>query len=227
LSLANAEEDRIGASSEGSVVKVFEYPAGYFVYVAFSDELTAGETSSATEFELNFICRKFLFTPNQAATLSIGDNVKNETMEYAARGADGLIYTIGTAETATSSSILLAKVNSATTTPTKIFSKDFGSGTRVKGVSVFPLGGFCYVLADKLNEATGTRDIWVTRVSAFDGSQDQFWTGGVTIGTPANDDYGCRIFETSNGDIVVLGTISITNQKKLALIKLNPIGGFD
>jgi hypothetical protein len=46
------------------------------------------------------------------------------------------------------------------------------------------------------------------------------------FGGSNNDDTGSRILQLDNGDVLILGTMELVNQKKMALIKIKPDGSF-
>ncbi|CAN0475857.1 unnamed protein product, partial [Phaeothamnion confervicola] len=47
-----------------------------------------------------------------------------------------------------------------------------------------------------------------------------------TFGAANNDDTASAIEELDNGDLLVLGTMELVNQKKMALIKIKANGSF-
>lgn len=211
---------RVGGSPSGMAVKVFETTPERFMSAEYSDLLWDQNPS----YEPNFCFRNFNFDPSSTSGqyTIIGDNVRQEFMSQTVASPQGSFYSIGTSVgSLTSSTIFITKTRSfATGSPVKIFQKNFGSG-RLEGVSIYPAGTFCYVLANTISEVDGTRDIWLTRVNSFTGDQDSEWTSGFTFGTTANDDTGKVVAESPTGDIIILGTMNLTNQKKIALIKLS------
>lgn len=68
------------------------------------------------------------------------------------------------------------------------------------------------------------------------GNRSDIWVGRLTsefvidfqkaIGGPNTDDRVSRVMELPGGDVLVLATMDITNQRKIALIKLRPNGNF-
>ena len=228
FSITGSNEDRVGSSVVGSAIKVFETTSGKFFTAEYSNQITAGEPNIASSFEHNFWFRNFNFDPGSAAEgqLFIGDNTREEYMNKTVSVGDDNFYSIGASILQPSSTnIFVTKVRSTDSGPVKLFETSFGLG-QMEGISISPGISSCYVLANRISEADGTRDIWITKISAFTGAQDPAWVNGFTFGTPANDDTGSVVIEASNGDIVILGTIGLTNQRKIALIKLTPDGKF-
>lgn len=224
----NSEQDRVGSSSVGSAVKVYETTPGLFMTSEFSDKLTNGEPAVEADYEQNFGFKNFSIGPQSisGAELIIGDNIREERMNQTVVSANADFYSIGTSVLLpNSNSIFITKVRSQSGGPVKLFESSIGIGSN-EGVSISSGVSSCYVLANKINESDGTRDIWLTKISAFTGSQDPAWVNGFTFGSPTNDDTASVVVEAPNGDIVVLGTIGLTNQRKIALIKLTPDGKF-
>ena len=215
--------DRVGGSTDGSAIKVFETSPGEFTAVEYSDILTGGES----DYELNFGFINFSIGPTSPSDLAlyIGDIIKDEVMNQAVYGADGSLYSIGTSINVTGgSSIFITKIRSTSGDPFQQFASTFSSG--VQGVSIFNSGLSCYVLGNAISESDGTRDIWLTRVNSITGEQDSKWINGLTFGTATNDDTGKVVMTGPDGNIVILGTVNLTNQRKITLIKLSPDGKF-
>jgi hypothetical protein len=221
---AGSFADRVGRSSVGSAIKVYENSNGSFTYVAYADELENGTTDVV--YENNFIFRTFTSDPKNVPSTFVGDETKEEIIKRSFRSADGSIYAIGTAYSSpTTSTIFLAKARNSVTAPTKVYENDFGIG-RLEGVSIYANNSSCLVLANRFDDADGTRDIWLTRVNAITGDQEPLWINGLSFGTTTNDDTGSVVIEVPNGDILILGTFNLTNQRKMALIKLKANGSF-
>jgi hypothetical protein len=224
--LSPVDTTRVGGSPSGMAVKVFETSPERFMSAEYSDLLWDQNPS----YETNFCFRNFNFDPSSTSGdyTIIGDNVRQEFMSQTISSSGGSFFSIGTSVgSLTSSTIFITKTRSSSTgSPMKIFQNNIGSG-RMEGVSIFPSGAFCYILSNTISEADGTRDIWLTRVNAFTGDQDSEWASGFTFGTSTNDDTGKVVAESPSGDIVILGTMNLTNQKKIALIKLSADAKFN
>ena len=75
-----------------------------------------------------------------------------------------------------------------------------------------------FLLANEMR-LTGTHNISLTKIEQ---SGDVLWT--VSLGSEEKDDLAAAVTELSNGRIIVLGTIVIGDQTKMALFKLNSQG---
>lgn len=227
----DSSQDRKGGSTLGSVVKVFETAPGVFMNAEYSNHLTDGEAVAALNFERNFVFNAFRADPRIAAgsILYAGDGVREEYMNQTVSSPEGSFYSIGTSiGLANSSTVFITKTrmvsDGSNLNVLKSFENSFGNFA--EGVSIFPSGAACYVVGNIVSESDGTRDIWLTKVNSFTGDQYPAWTSGFTFGTPTNDDTGKVVAEAPNGDIIILGTMNLTNQKKIALIKVNKVGKF-
>lgn len=229
FSLAGTTEDRIGSSSIGSAVKVFENATGGFLYAAYSNQPTDGEPNVADSYELNFIFRSFSFDPGNVFTRYVGDDSKNEVMTQAFRSSDGSVYAIGTATdiASSNSTVLYTKIRNSVTVPSKQYENDFRpvGADNCEGVSIFANATTCLLLVNKIS-TDATRDVCLLKANAITGDIETSWTQGLTFGTPANDDMGNVVMLTPKGDILILATFNLTNQRKMTLIKLTENGGF-
>lgn len=210
---------RIGLSSLGSGVKIFEGPSPDFYYAGYSDELIGSE-SVATDYELNFVFRKFTTDPSSVSSVYAGDSDidDNEEMSSIAKSGSGLTYlAVGTRTDGSGDKTMVAStVNVNFTAPSSM--QNLLNDAEAISVSASGATSFL-VVGNKISP--GGRDIWLSKVdnnlnSIFD----------VTFGGSNNDDTASTVAELPNGDIVVLGTMELTNQKKIALIKLKSNGGF-
>jgi hypothetical protein len=211
---------RVGGSSEGAAIKVFETSPEKFMVAEYSDIVR-----NQDPIELNFDFRDFQDDPSSTTgdPEIIGETTREEFMNQTVSSSGSNFYSIGTSiDASNSGSIFITKTGDSPSGPAKVFENTFGLGT-MEGVSIFPsvFSSFSYVLANKISEADGTRDIWLTRVNSFTGAQDPEWASGFTYGTSTNEDTGKIVAEAPNGDIIILGTMNLTNQKKMALIKLS------
>jgi hypothetical protein len=215
---------RVGGSSDGSAIKVFETSPENFMSAEYSNLLIPQDSDD----ELNFAFRNFSHDPANTSQgfEVIGDNGREERMNQSVRSSEGNFYSIGTSVgSASSSSIFITKTRSTPSGVIKLFESSFGVG-RLEGVSIFPGNSSCYVLANIISEADGTRDIWLTKINSFNGDQDPAWLDGITIGSTANDDSGSVVAVAPNRDILILGTMNLTTQKKIALIRVTSDGKF-
>jgi hypothetical protein len=96
-----------------------------------------------------------------------------------------------------------------------------GAGIQREGAAVAPAGTTKFLVVANESNAALKRDIYLTKMDILFNKEFE-----VKFGAPNNDDVGSAVAELPNGDILVLGTMQITNQKKIALIKLKSNGEF-
>jgi|APTNR8051073442_1049403.scaffolds.fasta_scaffold00032_2 hypothetical protein len=217
--LLNPQFDRIGSSSIGSGIKIFENSSGFY-YAGYSNEWNTLITDNV--YDLNFTLRSFtpLGPPSGTPTAysGTGATVDHEEMTFITKSISSDFYlAVGTQTLSGSGDKRLW---------TCAINTDFSFGREkdiendVEGVAVGPSSdGQFLVVGNKIN--AGVRDIWLGKVSNTLGLQ---FLG--TFGGSNNDDTASAVAELPNGDIVVLGTMELTNQKKIALIKLKANGDF-
>lgn len=214
-----ADYFRIGLSSLGSGVKIFEGPSPDFYYAGYSDELIGSE-SVATDYELNFVFRKFITDPSSVSSVYAGDPgiEDNEEMSSIAKSGSGLSYlAVGTRTDGSGNKTIVASTANVNFTAANSMQNLL---VGAEGISASASGATSFlVVGNKINP--GGRDIWLSKV---DITLNPIFA--VTFGGSNNDDTASAVAELPNGDIVVLGTMELTNQKKIALIKLKSNGGF-
>jgi hypothetical protein len=214
-----ADYFRIGLSSLGAGVKIFEGPSPDFYYAGYSDELIGSE-SVATDYELNFVFRKFTTDPSSVSSVYAGDPgiEDNEEMSSIAKSGSGLSYlAVGTRTDGSGNRTIVASTANVNFTAANSMQNLL---VGAEGISASASGATSFlVVGNKINP--GGRDIWLSKV---DITLNPIFA--VTFGGSNNDDTASAVAELPNGDIVVLGTMELTNQKKIALIKLKSNGGF-
>jgi hypothetical protein len=214
-----ADYFRIGLSSLGAGVKIFEGTSPDFYYAGYSDELIGSE-SVATDYELNFVFRKFTTDPSSVSSVYAGDPgiEDNEVMSSIAKSGSGLSYlAVGTRTDGSGNRTIVASTANVNFTAANSMQNLL---IGAEGISVSASGATSFlVVGNKINP--GGRDIWLSKVDITLNS-----IFAVTFGGSNNDDTASAVAELPNGDIVVLGTMELTNQKKIALIKLKSNGGF-
>jgi hypothetical protein len=214
-----ADYFRIGLSSLGAGVKIFEGTSPDFYYAGYSDELIGSE-SIATDYELNFVFRKFTTDPSSVSSVYAGDPgiEDNEVMSSIAKSGSGLSYlAVGTRTDGSGNRTIVASTANVNFTAANSMQNLL---IGAEGISVSASGATSFlVVGNKINP--GGRDIWLSKVDITLNS-----IFAVTFGGSNNDDTASAVGELPNGDIVVLGTMELTNQKKIALIKLKSNGGF-
>jgi hypothetical protein len=210
---------RIGLSSLGSGVRIFEGSSPDFYYAGYSDELIGSE-SVTTDYELNFVFRKFTTDPGSVSSVYTGDPgiEDNEEMSSIAKSGSGLSYlAVGTRTDGSGNKTIVASTANVNFTAANSMQNLL---IGAEGISVSASGATQFlVVGNKINP--GGRDIWLSKVDITLNS-----IFAVTFGGSNNDDTASAVAELPNGDIVVLGTMELTNQKKIALIKLKSNGSF-
>lgn len=202
---------QIGRSSIASGIKIFQVGSDFY-YAGYWDavELPSGSNES------NFFFRKFVDNPNSVATLYVGDKTENEFLTSVAKGFSGSYLAVGTRVTG-SKAIVAARVNSSFQTA--------GSMQLVlsnaESVEVAASGSGDYLVVGNQIGVGGVRDICLIRVDADGGEIFK-----MKFGASNNDDVASDVYELANGDILILGTMELVNQKKIALIKIKADGSF-
>lgn len=207
----NSTYEQIGKSSLASGIKLFQVGAEFY----YAGHWNAIEQPGGT-MESNFFFRKFTNNPTSVATLYVGQKDRNEYLSSIVKGMSGNYLAIGT-EITTSTSVVVARVNSNFQTAGPIQS----ILNSAEGVSVAATGsGDFLVLANKIGTGN-VRDIYLMKI---DGDGNEIFK--TQFGGPNNDDTGSAVLELPNQDILILGTMQLVNQKKMALIKIKPNSGF-
>jgi hypothetical protein len=215
---------RIGSSSIGMGIKIFENENSTFTYGGYSDELREGDS-----YNSNLIFRSFINQPDNIQTLIVGDNVSNETMSAFVKITNNNFYGIGTEFTASGGSrIFIANVLNGNTleskAPVKIFSTSFGT-SRLEGVNgcLSARNGSLVVIANEYSAIDDKSDIRLFNLNPFDGLEN--WS--VAIGSAGFDSKAAAVTTLQDGSIIILGTVTLINQNKIALIKVNENGKFE
>jgi hypothetical protein len=217
---APTDYSRVGGSTHGAAIKVFEATPPNFYYGGYCDELVS-EAGAASNYELNFTFRRFTFDPASTTTVYSGNNVSNEEMTAIARSSSGSSYlSIGTiTETNGEKTMIAASANANFTNAGSMQNLL----SNAEGVSVAPAGQVGFLLVGNVDRGGGNRDIWLRKVNSDSDLDGDFTT---TFGGLNNDDRAGAVAELLNGDILVLGTMNLVNQDKIVLIKLKANGEF-
>jgi hypothetical protein len=207
----------------GSGVKVFERSGDYYI-LGYSDKLDA--VNSDGIYESNFNALKV--TQTQYAEIS-GANFAgsplpddDEVLRAACEDPFGAgYYEIGTSSTlpVVFGDLYFAKRNA------NFFITQQGTIKGITGTfnaaAVAPSlksQGFLIVADEQL--ATGL----VIRLINIDLDNNARWS--ISLGSASNESTGAKVAELPDGHILVLGTMGLETQKKMALIKVNPNGKF-
>lgn len=191
-------------------------PTQYFV-AGYSD-IDEGGTNPGRTSNLFF----WSFTENgsggtTATRVFSGSNDSDEIMADIARSPSGQFMAVGTIVSGTSRIMMASRVSGSFQTASQIQN----ILQNAEGVAVAPSGGSDFLILGNLLGAGGNRNIFVQKVDLAFG---ELMT--LQFGSSNNDDTGSAIAELPNGDILILGTMELVNQKKMALIKVKPNGKF-
>jgi len=212
---------RIGGSYVGSALKIFQ-EGNAFYYAGDSDEITKTNLPDNNTYESNLFFRTFTENPASVSSIYSGSLTLPEKMGAIARSPSGVFMAIGTRDNLTGTDkqlygVTLTNNFKAIQTEDVI---DDGGGQR-EAVAVASSGASRFlILANEFNAALN-RDIYLRKTNV---QLDKDFE--VKFGAPNNDDTGNAVAELPNGDILILGTMSLTNQRKIALIKLRSNGQF-
>jgi hypothetical protein len=210
---------RIGSSSIGMGIKIFENANNTFTYAGYSDEIREGE-----EYNSNFIFRTFTSEPASVATLFVGDNVSHEKMAAFVKTGNGNFYAVGTElGTGGASRIFIAHVRNGISVPVKLYSTTVTNG-KLEGVSasLSSNGGALLVAANEYSITDNTSDIRIYNVDPFTGSER--WSK--SFGSSEYSEKANAVGVLPDGSILIVGTVNLINQDKIALIKVNSEGSF-
>lgn len=205
---------QIGRSSIASGMKIFQV-GGEFYYAGYWDaiELAGGINES------NFFFRKFTNDPSSVSTLYVGSKSENEFLTSIVKSFAGGYLAVGT-KVATSKSIVAAKINSS-------FSAA-GSMQNVlqnaESINVASSGSGGYWIVGNQIGVGNVRDIVLIGIDA-DGNVNSS-RAIVKFGATNNDDVASSVYELPTGDVLILGTMELVNQRKMALIKVKSNGSF-
>lgn len=224
LTMTPTNTTRIGSSSIGMGIKIFENENSTFTYGGYSDELREGDS-----YNSNLIFRSFVNQPDKIETLIVGDNIANERMSAFIKIANNNFYGIGTEYTASGGSrIFVTNVLNGNTleskAPIKIFSTTFGN-SRIEGIDgcLSAKNGSLIIVANEFSSIDDKSSIRVFNLNPFDGLEK--WS--IAIGTSGYDNKVAAVTTLQDGSILILGTVNLINQNKIALIKVNESGEFE
>lgn len=204
-----------GGESRVMGVKIIEGAANEFYFAGFSDKKAfTGDTNN----DYNFWFTALSANGDPLADFHSSQN-QNEILSGIAKSPSGIFLAVGTLTNGTNpSKLYAATINSN-------FTSIDNEGTTIsiddlEGVAVCSSGvGEFLVLGNKIEP--GGRNIWIAKVDRNLTAEFELIFGGAN-----NDDTGSTVAELPNGDIVILGTMNLVNQNKIALIKLNANGEF-
>jgi hypothetical protein len=219
---AITEFDRLGRSSEGANIKIFE--SNNFIYtIGYSNESTAG-TPTAVEDGPNFFFRSLSPPPTSTLTTDYaGTTLERQVMRSVSRTSTGLFFAIGdqtdlTDNPSSSRAFAARAIGSvANVDRSRVI---FGSNARA--VAISSTSSFDQLVLLNSIESSEQRNIVLLKINI---ELDEVLS--VSFGAPNNDDRGAAVAELPNGDILILGTMELAGQQdKIALIKVRANGTF-
>lgn len=212
---------RIGGSTEGACIKILQGPTSYY-FAGYSDRLVGSE-SGAANYEHNLEFRKFTTDPNSGLlTFTAGTPGLPETLSAIAQSNSGTFLAVGTQQVSSSQTrVYTSLINNTFSPPLSEGVLPLPSGN-YEAVHAAPSGASRFLVAANRVLGPGRNDIWIGRINSEFVIDFQ-----ATFGGQNNNDRAAAVTELPNGDIVVLGTMNLTNQDKIALIKLKPNGRFE
>lgn len=204
-------------------VKIFEPTPGQYIYAGYSDELVP---PTMTEIDV-FYDKNFFFTKLSAtgdpvgSPLYSGDRL-NEYLAGITRSSAGFYMAVGTQVDGNDSRLFACTINSffqGLLNEGKVIDGDTPDQAEAVAITKSNDPNYFWVLGNEI--LGGGRNIWVGKVNADLSADISFTFGGAN-----NDDTGSAIIELPNGDVLILATMQLVNQKKMALIKVNANGQF-
>jgi len=206
---------------EAMGVKIFEINATQFYFAGYSNEIHGGESSTPANFDFDFLFVKLNGQGSNSAPTYSGMPGEQEKMNAIAKSGLGEYFAVGS-------------VTSASGTPRVFASRIVGNFSTVDPITptntidgeakaVAASGANKVLILGDLITSGGSRDIWLTKVTRDFVNEPGF---PITFGASGDDDTSSAVTELPNGDIVVLGTMNLVNQNKIALIKLKGNGEF-
>lgn len=217
-----------GGEPETVGIKIFEVNATQFDFAGYTNAVHSGEPPLPDNFDFNFWFVRLNSSGSNGLTEYIGSALtlqeqQDELMTSIARSSSGQYMAIGSTDIAGVQRIFAARIiGFPTSDRIKIWDVPF-IDPEGEGISISATNGGKFLIVGNQTKAGGSRDIWLTKVNIEINEEEGFPR---SFGSDGNDDTASAVAELPNGDIVVLGTMELTNQKKIALIKLKSNGGF-
>jgi hypothetical protein len=207
-----------GGEFFGAGIKVFEQPNKQFYFFGYSDRITDNDNA----FELNFWFTTI--SPDGLVVNSVSAGSNNEAEVVAAVSQDPTGYlAVGTATNALNvKSLYVTKFKRSITGTDFVFNRKVLTQKELVAVNTAPSvigNGGHLIVANETVPETGLKNIWLGKI---DLSGNLLWSA--SFGSKGNDDYAKTVVELPDGRILVLGTMRLENQDKMALIKLNNQG---
>jgi hypothetical protein len=210
-----------GGEPEVMGVKVLTVSATQFYFAGYSNALHSGEsTVPASNYDFDFWYVKLNGQGSNSAPFYSGGLVAQEKMNAIVKLASGEYFAVGSATTGTGNPRVFT---SRIIGNYSVAEGDTRNNVEGEATSVAASGANKALILGDLITPGGNRDIWLTKVNVDFADEPGF---PITFGAPDNDDTSSAVAELPNGDIVILGTMNLVNQNKIALIKLKSNGEF-
>jgi hypothetical protein len=212
--------ERFGTSTVAAGIKIIDRPNSVN-YALYTDEWTVGEST----YESNFVFRRYDKNTNDRESFYAGSDDRNEYLADVDQSGFGEYLAVGTQVNPSSNStdIYACRINSNYLT---VLNQGTISGgpPQAEGIAVTRSleDGFFWVLGNEIRAGGSDRNIWIGKVNASNLTA----VFSRKFGASNNDDVGSKILQLRNGDILILGTMELVNQKKMALIKIKADGSF-
>jgi len=204
-------------------IKIFEVSSTQFDLAGFTNAIHSSELPLPTNFDFNFWFVPLDGSGSNGQPQYVGIATEQEKMSAIAKSSSGPYMSVGTVTNGSGVSRIFAARVLGFPTSDKTETWDDNTDPEGEGVSVSATNGGKFLIVGNQNTAGGSRDIWLTKVNIEINDEEGFPR---SFGSSGNDDTASAVAELPNGDIVVLGTMNLTNQNKIALIKLKATGDF-
>lgn len=206
-------------------IKIIQTATDEYVYAGYTNAEIPGEVGNTYDHNFTFLKLGITGGPTSVVAMYVGDSQLDERMTAFARSSSGRFMAVGTQEDGNEEQIFVSVINPSITQ--EIDETDHTFNIMPEGqsesVGVIPASSGSneyWFLGNQILQSG--RNIWVARVN--DDLKTQF---SITFGGANNDDTGSAILEAPNGDVLILATMELVNQKKMALIKVRPDGSFE
>lgn len=212
-----------GGEPEVMGVKVFEISPTQFYFAGYSNALHSGEASApASNYDFDFWYVKLNGQGSNSAPLYSGASTEQDKMKAIAKSGLGEYFAVGSYVTGGSAnpSFYAMRIVGNFSNADK---DDYRGSVEGEATAVAASGANRVLILANIITSGGSRDIWLTKVTRDFVDEPGF---PITFGAAGDDDTSSAVAELPNGDIVILGTMNLVNQNKIALIKLKSNGEF-
>lgn len=217
-----------GGEPETMGIKAFEVNPAQFDFAGYTNAVHSGEPPLPDNYDFNFWFVELDGSGSTGLSKYVGSAItlpeqQDEVLTSIARSSSGQYMAVGSTDIAGVKRVFASRIiGFPTSDRIKIWDAPI-IDPEGEGTSIAATNGGKFLIVGNQTTAGGSRDIWLTKVNIEINEEEGFPR---SFGSPGNDDTASAIAELPNGDIVILGTMELTNQKKIALIKLKANGGF-